>query len=238
MKRHRKVRVWHHTTELKIGEKINWKGRGAQEIVNILNELKKVSEVPTIRGVWYILISKFPKDIPNTKTIYQSYDKVTVYCRDRKIGYPPIAEDAFSDDTRVIVEIDSDKFVLGVDAADESLKDVKNSRLAYYVPRWYMQKNYCEFWLEKRAIARMFITILRNDEIADRQVRIVPNNGWTSYTYVKKNIRRLYRYWNAKYEEIGAVLEEKKTYPHIWIFYSGDCDPSGRRMDINLVKAS
>jgi hypothetical protein len=61
-------------------------------------------------------------------------------------------------------------------------------------------------------------------------------HGWSSFTFVKENIQRLYRYWNTKFKEIDAVLEDKKTYPHIWIFYSGDCDPSGRRMDINLEK--
>jgi hypothetical protein len=233
--KNRKVRTYAPKTELKIGGKINWKSRGAQEIVNILNELKKVGEVPTIRGVWYILVSKFPNEIPNTKTIYQSYDKVTVYCRDGIIGYPIIAVDAFADDTRVIIGIDSDQFVFGMDAADAAIQNVKDSRLNYYVPLWYKQKNYCEFWLEKRAISKMYFTILRNDEI-DRQVRIVPNNGWSSFTYVKENIQRLYRYWNTKFKEIDAILEDKKTYPHIWIFYSGDCDPSGRRMDINLVE--
>jgi hypothetical protein len=233
--KNRKVRVWAPKTELKIGGKINWKGRGAQEIINILDELKKVGEVPTIRGVWYILVSKFPREISNTKTIYQSYDKITVACRDGVIGYPTIAVDAFADDTRVIIGIDSDQFVFGADAADAAIQHVKDTRLIYYVPRWYKQKNYCEFWLEKRAISKMYFTILRNDEI-DRQVRIVPNNGWSSFTYVKENIQRLYRYWNTKFKEIDAVPEDKKTYPHIWIFYSGDCDPSGRRMDINLVR--
>jgi hypothetical protein len=231
----RKVRVWAPKTELKVGGKINWKGRGAQEIINILNELKKVGEVPTIRGVWYILVSKFPKEIPNTKTIYQSYDKITVACRDGIVGYPTIPVDAFADDTRVIIGIDSDQFAFGADVADAAIQNLKDTRLNYYVPRWYKQKNYCEFWLEKRAISKMYFTILRNGEI-DRQVRIVPNNGWSSYTYVKENIQRLYRYWNTKFKEIDAILEDKKTYPHIWIFYSGDCDPSGRRMDINLVK--
>ena len=231
----RKVRVWAPKLELRIGGKINWKGRGAQEIVNILEELKKVGEVPTIRGVWYILVSKFPKEIPNTKTTYQSFNKITVDCRNGVVGYPKIPVNAFADDTRVIIGIHSDQFVFGVDTADAAIQTLKDTRLNYRIPRWYKQKNYCEFWLEKRAISKMYYTILRNSEV-DRQVRIVPNNGWSSYTYVKENIQRLYRHWNAKFKEIDAVLEDKNTYPHIWIFYSGDCDPSGRRMDINLVK--
>jgi hypothetical protein len=233
--RRRKVRVWHETNEPTIGKKINWKGWGAKEIVKILSELMKVDEVPTIRGVWYILVSKFPQHIPNTRTIYQSYDHVTVLCRKREIGYPSIAEDAFSDDTRIIIEIDKDSFIDGQKVADIVIQNVKDARPGYYIPRWYMQKNYCEFWVEKRAITRMFMTILRNGDI-DRQVRIVPNSGWTSFTYVKKNIGRLYKHWNSKFRELGSVVGEKSTYPHIWIFYSGDCDPSGRRMDINLVK--
>ena len=231
----RKVRVWHETNEPTIGKRINWKGWGANEIVKILAELLREGEVPSIRGVWYILVSKFPKYIPNTRTIYQSYDHVTVLCRKREMGYPSITEDAFSDDTRIIINIDSDSFVDGRSVADASIQNVKDARSKYYIPRWYMQKNYCELWLEKRAITRMYMTILRNGEI-DRQIRIVPNNGWTSFTYVKKNIGRLFYHWNVKYNEIGSVLGEKKTYPHIWVFYSGDCDPSGRRMDINLVK--
>lgn len=231
----RKVRVWHERNEPTIGQNINWKGWGAKEIVKILEELLKVGEVPSIRGVWYILVSKFPNYIPNTKTIYQSYDKITVLCRQRIIGYPRIAEDAFSDDTRIILDIDSDTFVYGKEVADAVLQAVKNSREGYYIPRWYKQKNYCESWVEKRAITRMFITILRNGDI-DRQIRIVPNNGWSSFTYVRKNIERLYKYWNVKYAEIESVLEDKKTYPHIWFFYSGDCDPSGRKMDLHLAK--
>lgn len=143
MKRRRKVRVWHETNEPTIGKNINWKGWGANQIVKILNELRKVGEVPTIRGVWYILVSKFPQHIPNTKTIYQSYDKVTVFCRKRKLGYPAIAEDAFSDDTRVIIEIDSDIFVFGESIADKVIHDIKDSRSGYYIPRWYKQRNYC-----------------------------------------------------------------------------------------------
>ena len=130
--RRRKIRVWHETSEPTIGQKINWKGWGAKEIVKILEELLKVGEVPSIRGVWYILVSKFPNYIPNTKTIYQSYDKITVLCRQRIIGYPHIAEDAFSDDTRIILDIDSDTFVYGEEGADVVLHAVKDSREGIY----------------------------------------------------------------------------------------------------------
>lgn len=232
----RKQRVSRPSDEPLTGKKkrINWQGWALYEIVEILNELKEVGETPTIRGVWYILVSKHPEYIPNTKGVYQSYDDATVKARERQPAYPVIAEDAFADDTRFIIGIDNDAFTLGADVADVSIENVKEIGSKYYIPRWYKQQNYCEFWVEKRAITKMFITILRKDDV-DRQVRIVPNSGWTSFTYVKKNIERLYQHWNDKSEELETILFDKTTYPHIWVFYNGDCDPSGRKMDINLV---
>ncbi|MFL6381088.1 MAG: hypothetical protein ACJ72S_07340, partial [Nitrososphaeraceae archaeon] len=70
----------------------------------------------------------------------------------------------------------------------------------------------------------MFYAILRKGEI-DRQVRIVPNRGWTSFTFVKKNVDRLLlkqRFW----EYIKKVV----------VLYAGDFDPSGLRMAENLEK--
>ena len=73
--------------------------------------------------------------------------------------------------------------------------------------------------------------------IIDCQVRIVPNNGWSSFTYVKKNIERLYQYWNVKYAEKESVLEDKKTYPHIWVF-TWRLLPMGEKWIFNLQKNS
>jgi hypothetical protein len=63
----------------------------------------------------------------------------------------------------------------------------------------------------------MFESMLR-----DREVRIVPNRGWTSVTFVAKNIVRL---WNKRNEE---------EIKHVYVLYAGDCDPSGLKMDDTL----
>lgn len=175
------------------GKNINWKGWGAYRIVEILDELRKEFEVPTVRGIWYILVSRFPKYIANVKSIYQSYDNITVICREGQVGYPRIDQDAFSDDTRRILDIESDEFISGANSADGTIQRVKDARSRYYIPRWYMQLNYVEIWLEKNTLQRFFARLLRsglslNDEPVDRQIRIAANRGWSSFTFVKQNI--------------------------------------------------
>lgn len=103
------------------GDNINWKGWGAYRIKEILDELYKELEIPTVRGIWYILVSRFPKYISNVKSIYQSYDHITVICREGQVGYPKIDQDAFSDDTRRILDINKDEFINGVVSADGTI---------------------------------------------------------------------------------------------------------------------
>lgn len=69
----------------------------------------------------------------------------------------------------------------------------------------------------------MYYSILRNGKI-DRQVRIVPDRGWTSLMFVNKNIDRLI----SKHSEKGIK--------RVIVLYSGDFDPSGLRMAENLKK--
>lgn len=85
------------------------------------------------------------------------------------------------------------------------------------IPRWYKQTHYVEVWLEKDAVKGMFQSILE-----DREVRIVPNRGWSSLSFKNENIQRLL----TKQEEgkIGHVL------------YFGDFDPSGSAMDRSLAR--
>jgi hypothetical protein len=92
----------------------------------------------------------------------------------------------------------------------DKIKEAEN----YTIPRWYKQPNYVEIWLEKDAVVSMFESMLR-----DREVRIVPNRGWTSATFVAKNIVRL---WNKRNEE---------GIKHVYVLYAGDYDPSGLKMD-------
>ncbi|MGA7368756.1 MAG: hypothetical protein WBX01_06465, partial [Nitrososphaeraceae archaeon] len=236
--RKRKVRTWFQDDSPMHGDNINWKGWGANRIVEILNELRKQFEIPTVRGVWYILVSRYPKYIANVKSIYQSYDSITVKCRNGQVGYPRISQDAFSDDTRRILDIDNDEFISGVDSAEGTIQSVKDARERYHIPRWYMQPNYVELWIEKNTMQRFLQRILRgglmSDDPVDRQIRIAANRGWSSFTFVKENIDRLVDKWEAKWIELGSVSGKVETYPQIWVLYCGDLDPSGCRMDEGL----
>ena len=125
---------------------INWKGKFIPIINLILKELEAEGEKPSIRGVYYILVSRYKDEIPNNRSTYGSYDKATVNAR--KDGV--IAEDAFTDDTRRIINIEDD-FITGQEHFNSVLGDLKNARESYFIPRWYMQTNYVEFWVEKKA---------------------------------------------------------------------------------------
>jgi hypothetical protein len=52
------------------------------------------------------------------------------------------------------------------------------------IPRWHKQPKYVEVWVEKNASASLFSAILAES----RHVRIVPNGGWSSETFMKENI--------------------------------------------------
>lgn len=85
------------------------------------------------------------------------------------------------------------------------------------IPRWYKQTYYVEVWLEKDAVKGTFQSILK-----DREVRIVPNRGWSSLSFKNENILRLL----TKQEE-GKIID---------VLYFGDFDPSGLAMAKNLAR--
>jgi hypothetical protein len=87
--------------------------------------------------------------------------------------------------------------------------------------------------LEKNAMGSPFKSILnappdRRDVIVvpnPRHVILVPNGGWSSYTFVMSNLDRL--------------LRQQKNGKDVYVQYYGDSDPSGERMtaqDSKLVK--
>jgi hypothetical protein len=87
------------------------------------------------------------------------------------------------------------------------------------IPRWHNQPKYVEIWIEKNAMAGVFSSVLTES----RQVRIVPNGGWSSFSFQSENFQRL-RY----YRSMGK---------NVYVLYYGDYDPSGARMVKNLEEA-
>ena len=199
---------------------VDWKNEFIPIIKNILDELAQEGEKPSVRGMWYILVSRYPDKISNIPSMYSSYDKAITKARKGEYGEGKsrLDEDAFVDNVRQIIDIDDDYET--VDSyIQRGINHIRYAHQKYTIPRWHKQPNDVEVLLEKDALVSMFESIL-----SDRQVRIVPNRGWTSRTFVRKNIDRLKSKFNEEYIKRVIVL------------YFGDFDPSGLRMDENLKK--
>ncbi|MFL6507880.1 MAG: hypothetical protein ACJ704_08090 [Nitrososphaeraceae archaeon] len=203
---------------------VNWKNEFIPNINNILDELAEDGEKPSVRGMWYILVSRYPDKIPNIPSMYSSYDKAITKARRGEYGEGKsrLEEDAFVDNVRQIIDID-DIYQTPCEYLQRYIDRIKEAHENYTIPRWYKQPNYVEVWLEKDAVVSMYYSILRNGKI-DRQVRIVPDRGWTSLTFVNKNIDRL------------ISKQSEKGIKRVIVLYSGDFDPSGLRMAENLKK--
>ncbi len=114
----------------------------------------------------------------------------------------------------------------GINYLDDTIEDLYN-----YIPRWLGQENYVEKFVEKDAVKNSIRSILnKGDPLSEykdtpRHVIVVPNKGWTSYTFVRKNLDRL--------------LHQQKQGKKVHVQYYGDSDPSGERMtaeDSKLLK--
>jgi hypothetical protein len=75
-------------------------------------------------------------------------------------------------------------------------------------------------------MASLFSAILTEG----RQVRIVPNAGWSSESFMKENLDRLSYYTRFKDESTNWFAGSRDVY----ILYYGDYDPTGLRMVENL----
>jgi hypothetical protein len=215
------------TTALTRRKNVDWKNEFIPIIKYILAELACDDEKPSVRGMWYILVSRYPNKIPNIPSMYSSYDKAITKARKGEYGEGKsrLEEDAFVDNVRHIIDID-DVYETARDYIQRGIYHIAEAHKRYTIPRWDKQCNYLEVWLEKDALVSMFRSILSN-----REVRIVPNRGWTSRTFLKKNIDRLMRKYRA-----WLYGEEDVKSRKIIVLYFGDFDPSGLKMDEDLKK--
>jgi hypothetical protein len=194
---------------------------------NIINVVKEQLEIlrgqgitPTLRGMHYRL-SSLNMGYGNTKNEYKELSRQTA--RAREDGRLFI--NCFVDKGRDVVE---NGYMSNTDL--EKPEDIINEKLGelqdldeYYttlqLPRWYNQEDYIEIWLEKAAQEDTFVHALR-----DREVRIVPNKGYSSLTFIWKNCKRLM--------QVAKDEPDKKIH----IRYFGDFDPSGKDMDRDIVQ--
>ena len=178
----------------------------------------------TGRGLMYILKSKqilVKKDYKGLITHLRDWRK------DGRIGWDQIADGS----GRGIINDFSD-----FESPDEYIKSRYNELLhagQFYHDylnndwRWYGQKHYVEFWLEKHAIAGTTSAL-----VGDRYVRVGFNRGNTGWRYMHDCCQRLR---NELYtRDINSNDSQKRIRRTIHVYYLGDRDQQGDHMDLEI----
>lgn len=191
--------------------------RIVQQVNNQIEVLRGQGIAPTLRTMHYRLVSM--QVIGNTKNEYKELSKQTA--RAREDGRLPIncfvdqGRDVYDNGYQDDSELEEPEEY--VDNVVATLKSLDSDFATRDIPRWYNQKHYLEIWIEKDALASTFIRLVGGDV----PVRIVPNKGYSSLTFMWENAERL--------KEI-AESEDKEIH----IRYFGDFDPSGYDMDRDI----
>ena len=193
--------------------KINWKTEVMPKIKERLYFFNQQGIVPTLRTLFYALVSLLI--IPNTQSKYQYLSKITSDARMK--GELPI--DCFADQTRSIIKDFNDEYINPNEYIERELAYIENFPKIYrnLIPKWHNQPHYLEIWIEKDALSSTFQSILK-----DSQVRIVPNKGFSSISFIHHNIERLKFY--------------AKEGKEIHVRYFGDLDPSGENIEEVIQK--
>lgn len=184
---------------------VNWNKISA-ETVTIVKSFIDLGIIPTVRTVYYALVSK--NLIPNTRSAYQGLVKSLVKARkEDRVDWENIADETRGtrgEDTHLW---EPDAYAKAY--VDYMIKLLKN----FTLPKWLNQKYYIEVWIEKFALARTF-----QNWIGDLNVVLVPSRGYSSWTFLYQAQKR-----------IAEALEE--TDKEAIILYFGDFDPSGRDIE-------
>lgn len=189
---------------------------------------RKVGQI-SLRTLHYNLVSR--EIIPNTRS---AYNKLSTVVRDaRKDGSIPWR--IITDETRHTIARFHDYYVSPEEAVDfriDYLDTIHKKYLDDILYKGYKQKYYIEIWLEKNALVSTFKTFL-----GKRHIRIVPNRGYSSWTYAYENCKRLSEMQNEidmDTDSNGIVTRQDSIEKEIIILYYGDYDPSGDDMDNTL----
>lgn len=207
---------------------IDWRGKILQEIVGALRYFQSQGVRPTLRTLYYNLVSK--NLIPNTKATYKTLSRVVVAAR--KDGV--VAWDALEDSARNVYGnfadsrfeediVEKNEEALARKLESFNAESILNEFFDYtidraYVSRWADQPTIAELWIEKEALAK---TIAAWTENLPVKVRV--NKGYSSWTFIYENCR-----------EMKGYLEK---HDQIKVFYLGDLDPSGVDMERFLKEA-
>jgi hypothetical protein len=185
-------------------------------VIPILKDYERRRAKPSLRSLHYNLISRPELELPNTRGTYSQLSRFIVEAR--KEGRIPW--DALSDNTRYTIgdyHYTSPKE--HIDLGIRYLKDFPKHYINNFY-RWHKQPHYVEVWIEKDAMSGVFESYLK-----PLHVRVAINKGYSSWTALHKNCRRL------------SEVSYNNPSTQIHILYFGDYDPSGTDMENQMHEA-
>ena len=164
-------------------------------IVELVREvLGQYSFRPTVRQVYYRLVSPPYQVIENKTSVYKYYDAQMVRARERG-GLP---RDAFSDSSRQTLGGD-----YGYRSTEEFLEALREAAQPenYTRPMWDTQSAVVEVWVEKDALA-----MLLNAVAGEYRVPVFASRGYSPFTLLDKAVDRFL-------EKGGVILDFRDHDP-------------------------
>ena len=157
-------------------------GRKSRLIPYVLKIISEYEVRLTVRQIFYRLVSAGV--IPNTRSAYNSLDKVISEAR--KKGVIPF--DAIVDRSRNFIGGDTPYYLTPEQYFNGLIENLKTAFLNYDIPFWLNQPIYIEVWLEKDALTGFF------KQITDKyRVVLAPCRGYPSLTFLYEATKRLSR---------------------------------------------
>ena len=134
----------------------------------------------TVRQIYYRLVAA--GQIKNTRSSYNVLDKVLTNAR----MHGAIPFEAFEDRSRKFLSGDLNDMKSPEDFFEDALYGLKHLEEDYEIPLWLGQPKYVEVWIEKDALASLFL------QICDKyNVRLFPSRGYPSVTLLYEAARHL-----------------------------------------------
>lgn len=181
-----------------------------KEIIPVVNEIfSQYSYALTIRQIYYRLVSDPYNLFSNTRSMYNSLDRILVRAREKG----EIDRNRIEDRTRQTIGGDQ-----GWEDPDSYLDKVseyiKSCWQKYNKEMWASQQFKLELWVEKDALASVI-----SETTHPFRVLVFPSRGYSSYTKIREALDRL-KYYRSK---------------QIIILHLADHDPSGFDMTGDLI---
>ena len=179
-------------------------------IVELVREvLGQYSFKPTVRQVYYRLVSPPYQVIENKTSVYKYYDAQMVRARERA----DIPRDAFSDSSRRT--LGGDYGYRGPEGFKEAL--IRAARPQNYTrPMWDTQPSVVEVWVEKDALAALLNAVAEN-----YRVPVYASRGYSPFTLLDLAVGR--------FEEKGGVILDFRDHDPSGLDMSRDVEERLRR---------